>query len=148
VLQTTEARFKTLAQGEIAIPSNKVGTDAHGQVAANSLSHRLLSNYQVSIMRKPMDSLKIFSCSMLVILLASSGSMAEDKSAQNATDYMPRLGNLMAAIQLRHAKLFYAVKRGNWHRQRLILGPLVTSSLVWSEAGFSARSLHCCCHRS
>jgi hypothetical protein len=51
---------------------------------------------------------------MLVVLLVSDVSVAEDKSSQGAVSYMPSLGDMMAVIQLRHSKLWYAARVKNW----------------------------------
>jgi hypothetical protein len=63
-----------------------------------------------------MWSLIIFLCTALAVLLISNGGsvMAEDKSSQSAASYAPSLGNIMAAVQLRHSKLWYAGKVKNW----------------------------------
>ena len=60
-----------------------------------------------------MGFLNVFSCTTLVVLLlVSTGSVvAEDNSSQGAT---PILGNVMAAVQLRNSKLWYAGKVKNW----------------------------------
>ena len=49
-----------------------------------------------------------------VLLVTCTSSVAEEKPAQSATSYVPRLSDLMVVIQIRHAKLFYAVKARNW----------------------------------
>jgi hypothetical protein len=52
---------------------------------------------------------------MLAFLLVAPVSVrAEDAPSQTATGYMPRLGDVMAAIQLRHSKLWYAGSLKNW----------------------------------
>jgi cytochrome c553 len=51
---------------------------------------------------------------LVVLLLASTVSMAEEPAARSFPGYVPRLSDLMIVIQIRHSKLFYAVKRGNW----------------------------------
>src|SRR6516165_3813191 len=52
---------------------------------------------------------------MLVALFISSVSaLAEDRPSQSSASYVPSLGDLMAAIQLRHSKLWYAAKLRNW----------------------------------
>jgi len=52
---------------------------------------------------------------MLVVLpIGSAISVAQENSGQRLTGYVPRLSDLMVVIQIRHSKLFYAVKRGNW----------------------------------
>jgi hypothetical protein len=62
-----------------------------------------------------MRVLKILSSVILVVLLvADSVSLAQEKSSQSATSYVPRLSDIMIVIQIRHSKLFYAVKAKNW----------------------------------
>ena len=62
-----------------------------------------------------MHSLKVLSCTTLAILFVSNASiLAEDRSPQSSEIYVPSLGDLMAAIQLRHSKLWYAANLGNW----------------------------------
>jgi hypothetical protein len=51
---------------------------------------------------------------LVVLLVVGTVQAAEENSAQNVTGYVPRLSDLMVVIQIRHSKLFYAVKRGNW----------------------------------
>ena len=51
---------------------------------------------------------------LAVLLTAHTTSIAEENSGQRATSYVPRLSDLMVVIQIRHAKLFYAVKARNW----------------------------------
>jgi hypothetical protein len=51
---------------------------------------------------------------LFVLLVAHTASVAEESSGQSLTGYVPRLSDLMVVIQIRHAKLFYAFKRGNW----------------------------------
>jgi hypothetical protein len=51
---------------------------------------------------------------MLVLLVVSATSEAEENSGQHATSYVPRLSDLMVVMQIRHTKLFHAAKRGNW----------------------------------
>jgi cytochrome c553 len=59
-----------------------------------------------------MRALKIFLRIMLVVpLVANTASVAQ---AQTDTSYVPRLSDLMVVIQIRHSKLFYAVKARNW----------------------------------
>jgi len=75
-----------------------------------------------------MRALKSFSTAMLVVLLvARAVSAAEENSGQRATSYVPRLSDIMVVIQIRHAKLFYAVKRGNWPLADFELGQLISS---------------------
>jgi cytochrome c553 len=62
-----------------------------------------------------MHSLKVWSCTMLAVFFISNASvLAEDKSPQSSASYVPSLGDLMAAIQLRHSKLWYAAQLRNW----------------------------------
>jgi hypothetical protein len=51
---------------------------------------------------------------LAVLLAAATASIAEENSGQRATSYVPRLADLMIVVQIRHAKLFYAVKARNW----------------------------------
>jgi hypothetical protein len=61
-----------------------------------------------------MRALKILSSVMLVVLIAHSVSMAQEKPAHDAPGYKTRLADTMVVIQVRHSKLFYAVKAKNW----------------------------------
>jgi hypothetical protein len=62
-----------------------------------------------------MHSLKVLSCTMLAIFVISNASiLAEDKAPQGSASYVPSLGDLMAAIQLRHSKLWYVANLKNW----------------------------------
>jgi len=62
-----------------------------------------------------MHSLKVLSCTMIAVFFISNASiLAQDKSRQSSEIYVPSLGDLMAAIQLRHSKLWYAANRRNW----------------------------------
>ena len=69
---------------------------------------------------------------LAVLLAAYTASIAEENSGQRAASYVPRLSDLMVVIQIRHAKLFYAVKARNWPLADYELEQLV-GSLV--EAG-------------
>jgi hypothetical protein len=74
-----------------------------------------------------MCSLRFFFCTLLVALSVFNASvLAEDKS-QNPAGYMPRLGDIMAAVQLRHSKLFYAARVKNWALADYELAQLSTS---------------------
>ena len=58
---------------------------------------------------------KVFPCALLAALFVSTISvLAEDKPAQISNGYLPSLGDLMSAVQLRHSKLFYAARLKNW----------------------------------
>ena len=62
-----------------------------------------------------MRTRRIWLIAMLVVLLVvHNASIAEEKSGQHAASYVPRLSDLMVVIQIRHSKLFYAVKAKNW----------------------------------
>jgi hypothetical protein len=80
-----------------------------------------------------MRTLRTCLISILAVLLAAqTASIAVENSGQRTTSYVPRLSDLMVVIQIRHAKLFYAVKAGNWPLADYELEQLV-GSLV--EAG-------------
>ena len=64
---------------------------------------------------------------LVVLLVVHSASNAEEKSGQHAASYVPRLSDLMVVIQIRHSKLFYAVKAGNWPLADFELEQLVSS---------------------
>jgi hypothetical protein len=64
---------------------------------------------------------------LVVLVVVRAVSAAEQTSGQQATSYIPRLSDLMVAIQIRHAKLFYAVKRENWPLADYELDQLVAS---------------------
>jgi hypothetical protein len=62
-----------------------------------------------------MHSLKVLSCTTLAVFFVANVSiLAEDKSPQSSESYVPSLGDLMGAIQLRHSKLWYAGNLRNW----------------------------------
>jgi hypothetical protein len=62
-----------------------------------------------------MHSLKVLSCTTLAAFFVANASiLAVDKSSQSSESYVPSLGDLMGAIQLRHSKLWYAAKLRNW----------------------------------
>ena len=80
-----------------------------------------------------MRILRISLSTMLIALFfARAISAAEEKQAQRPTGYVPRLSDLMVVIQIRHAKLFYAVRRGNWPLADFELEQLISTL---SEAG-------------
>jgi flagellar biosynthesis protein FliQ len=75
-----------------------------------------------------MRVLKILSSVLLVALLvADTVSVAQEKSSQSATSYVPRLSDIMIVIQIRHSKLFYAVKAKNWPLANFQYEQLVSS---------------------
>ena len=72
--------------------------------------------------------LKILLSVVLVVLLAADTvSVAQEKSSQSATSYVPRLSDIMIVIQIRHSKLFYAVKAKNWPLANFQYEQLVSS---------------------
>ena len=75
-----------------------------------------------------MRVLKILSSVLLVVLLvAETVSVAQETSSQSATSYVPRLSDIMIVIQIRHPKLFYAVKAKNWPLANFQYEQLVSS---------------------
>ena len=69
---------------------------------------------------------------LVVLLFAKTVSAAEENAGQRPPGYVPRLSDLMVVIQIRHAKLFYAVRRGNWPLADFELEQLISTL---SEAG-------------
>jgi hypothetical protein len=69
---------------------------------------------------------------LVVLLVVHTASNAEEKSGQPAASYAPRLSDMMLVIQIRHSKLFYAVKARNWPLVDFELEQLV-SSLMEAE---------------
>ena len=62
-----------------------------------------------------MRLLKVFSCGLIVALSIASGLVAaQENPAVNAGSVKRDLADLMLVTQLRHAKLFYAGRGGNW----------------------------------
>ena len=64
---------------------------------------------------------------LVVLLVVNNGSVAEEKSDQHVAGYVPRLSDLMVVIQIRHSKLFYAVKAKNWPLADFELEQLISS---------------------
>ncbi|MBR0740350.1 hypothetical protein JQ581_25790 [Bradyrhizobium liaoningense] len=64
---------------------------------------------------------------MAVLLATHTASIAEENSGQRAASYVPRLSDLMIVIQIRHSKLFYAVKARNWPLAGFELEQLISS---------------------
>jgi cytochrome c553 len=67
---------------------------------------------------------RVLLCVAVATLSLSAASVAQDKSPPGAVDYTPSLGDLMAAVQLRHAKLWYAGSFRNWPLAEYELGQL------------------------
>lgn len=65
------------------------------------------------------------------LVLAQSGA----PTAPSA-DYIPRLGDIMSAIQARHVKLYYASKAGNWdlaaYEARQLKGGLIEAARLYA----------------
>jgi hypothetical protein len=61
-----------------------------------------------------MRLLQVFSCAMLAFLNSNFAVVAQDRAPQTSASYMPSLGDMMAVIQLRHAKIWYAANLKNW----------------------------------
>jgi hypothetical protein len=80
-----------------------------------------------------MRALKVSLSTILIALLfARAVSAAEESPGQRPAGYVPRLSDIMVVIQIRHAKLFYAIRRGNWPLADYELEQLISSL---SEAG-------------
>jgi hypothetical protein len=62
-----------------------------------------------------MRSPTFLSCFMLALLSISNVSVvAQDRLPPPSVSYVPRLGDMMTVIQLRHSKLWYAAQLKNW----------------------------------
>ena len=72
---------------------------------------------------------------LVLLLVVNNASVAEEKSDQHVSGYVPRLSDLMVVIQIRHSKLFYAVKAKNWPLADFELEQLI-SSLTEAERYF------------
>jgi hypothetical protein len=73
-----------------------------------------------------MRSSKVLACTMLALFFISNAS-ALAESPQGTDSYVPSLGDMMAAIQLKHSKLWYAAKLRNWPLADYELGQLDAS---------------------
>jgi hypothetical protein len=73
-----------------------------------------------------MRTMKLLLCT-LALFFISDASPAQDKPASPSSGYVPSLGDMMGAIQLRHSKLFYAAKAKNWSLADYELRQLVAS---------------------
>jgi hypothetical protein len=67
---------------------------------------------------------KSLSWSLLAIFCVSALPLAADELSKPAEGYVPGLGDMMAGVQLRHAKTWYAAKVGNWPLAAYELGQL------------------------
>ena len=75
-----------------------------------------------------MRPLTVHSWALLALLLVSEGPvLAQENSPPSKGSYIPSLGDMMVAIQLKHSKLWYAVKFNNWPLADCELGQLSTS---------------------
>jgi len=61
-----------------------------------------------------MRLLQAFSCAMLAFLISGLPVAAQDRAPQGSASYMPSLADMMAVVQLRHAKIWYAANLRNW----------------------------------
>jgi hypothetical protein len=62
-----------------------------------------------------MRALKMHLCAILAAFLVADASVVTaDEKPSDGSAYVSSLGDMMAAIQLRHSKLWYAFKAGNW----------------------------------
>jgi hypothetical protein len=52
---------------------------------------------------------------LLVVSLSTPFFAVSVGQAQSGEDYVPRLGDIMGAVQARHVKLWYAGNAGNWN---------------------------------
>ncbi|MBR0715909.1 hypothetical protein [Bradyrhizobium liaoningense] len=78
-------------------------------------------------------------CGMVVLAwLASSTvvAMAQDLKSPTASDYVPKLGDIMSAAQARHQKLWLAGKAQNWelaaYELHQLKASLVEAALLYS----------------
>ena len=54
-------------------------------------------------------------CSVIALLSIPIRYVSAEESPQRSSaSYVPSLGDMMAGIQLRHAKIWYAAKHKNW----------------------------------
>jgi hypothetical protein len=97
-----------------SLPHAKVRNQNSGS-GATAGSRTTGSARRVSDTReKTMRSLKTV-CNLLAFLCVSGiPAMAQGDAAQKSITYTPSLGDMMTTIQLRHAKLWYAVRLRNW----------------------------------
>ena len=63
----------------------------------------------------------------LCLAAASGQSPVQVSAAQEADSYKPSLGDLMATVQLRHSKLWYAASLGNWTLAHYELEQLISN---------------------
>ena len=72
-----------------------------------------------------MRPLTVHSWALLALLLVSEGPvLAQENSPSSKGSYIPSLGDMMVAIQLKHSKLWYAAKFNNWPLADYELGQL------------------------
>jgi hypothetical protein len=58
---------------------------------------------------------RLLLCGLATALFISGAAIAdEQQSAKDTSGYLASLGDMMTALQLRHAKLWYAARAGNW----------------------------------
>lgn len=70
--------------------------------------------------KSDMKPLSIAACTVIIVMsFAASASDSQTSTSMNQTErpsenYMPGMGEIMAATQMRHSKLWFAGKAGNW----------------------------------
>jgi hypothetical protein len=57
---------------------------------------------------------RVFPCALLALLFSSLSVLAQDNAPHGSAAHTPSLGDLMAVVQLRHAKMWYAATLRNW----------------------------------
>lgn len=71
-----------------------------------------------------MRSLLVILVALLAIGAEHSNATAGDESAQDSTEYIPTLREIMTKIELNRSKLWYSVKLRNWILARYQLGEI------------------------
>jgi hypothetical protein len=74
-----------------------------------------------------MRPLTVHSWALLALLLVSEGPVLAQENSPSSGSYIPSLGDMMVAIQLKHSKLWYAAKFNNWPLADYELGQLSTN---------------------
>src|SRR5262245_16138732 len=57
---------------------------------------------------------QVFPYVVLAFLISGPSAEAQDRAPQGPSGYMPSLADMMAVVQLRHAKIWYAANLKNW----------------------------------
>jgi hypothetical protein len=66
-------------------------------------------------------------CTAVATALAQRQSFAQDQSSQSTSAYLPKVGDIMGQMQLRHFKLGYAGSLGNWELANYEVGQIRAS---------------------